>query len=355
MTIPQLEHVSVSGEIAEFKRAVRNGTEFGEFTGHLATWMPDEEPGRFGVPDQFMRGAFEASIRDHKARKDRPIRMQAGHAFGAQGTIGGFPIAEVREDDIGLFVKGEINLEVRQGADIYALMKQGVISDLSIGVIVKEDDLTATVRKILVADIIEGSPVDHPMNRGATVSDVKNTQFANLPVHMPEGYVWNPNEAQHRLDCLLPEQKSQAFLWYRDETHCALPIADVIEGKLCAVPVAVQAATAALHEHLLDGDVPRDDVTGVVRTAEQYLAKMGIASPFTVAEKQFWGVRDVDELDFPGLERMLNQTGAFSKGAARSLASRLRVLDDSPEERKALDRMKADLKAMTDGLKSPSA
>lgn len=351
--IPTQERMSVSGKIGEFKRAVRNGTEIGQFTGHLATWEPDEEPGRMGVPDQFMKGAFTASIQEHKNRNHRQIRMQAGHQFGVTGTIGGFPISEVHEDGIGLRVLGEINIEAgSMGHHIYSLMRQEVITDLSIGVIVEDDNVTPTVRQILRADIIEGSPVDHPMNRGSVITDVKNSAFGNLPVHMPEGYIWNEGEARQRLDGLVTEQKKQAFLWYKDDTQCALPIADVIEGKLCVVPLAVQAAATALKGHLMDGDVPREDVGSVIRTAERYMAKIGMASPFEVEEKQYWGVRDVTDMDSAEFEKMLHATGQFSNGAAKTLSRRVGQFDTGGEERKALAKMNAELKAVADGLKN---
>jgi len=95
-------------------------------------------------------------------------------------TIGGFPIETVKEDERGLFGVGEINLEVQQGAEAYALAKQGIMSDFSIGWEKIEAKTTDGIRQITESEIWEGSLVDEPMNPFAQVTAVKNLDFSEL-------------------------------------------------------------------------------------------------------------------------------------------------------------------------------
>jgi hypothetical protein len=96
-------------------------------------------------------------------------------------TIGGFPIESVKEDARGLFGKGEINLDVQQGREAFALAKQGVMSDFSIGWGLGEGSTTKDgVRSIPEAEIWEGSIVDEPMNPHANITAVKAVDFSTL-------------------------------------------------------------------------------------------------------------------------------------------------------------------------------
>jgi len=162
----ELQRKSFSFDIKEVKQIDREGQKFGVINGLLATFGGDKFD-RGG--DTFLFGAFADSIKEHKERNSRPIRMLFQHR--RDEVIGGFPIAKVIETEKGLFVEGEINLDVQKGREAFALAKQGVITDLSIGFsieskIVNEDDKT-TITK---ATIFEGSLVDEPMDMNATFS-----------------------------------------------------------------------------------------------------------------------------------------------------------------------------------------
>ena len=82
----------------------------------------------------------------------------------------------VKEDQNGLYVKGTLNLEVQDGREAYALIKQGAIKGLSIGYRVKQaayDEKTG-VRTIKQADVLEVSLVTFPANAEAQVTAVKS-------------------------------------------------------------------------------------------------------------------------------------------------------------------------------------
>lgn len=83
---------------------------------------------------------------------------------------------EIYEDDYGLKVKGQFVLEVQRAREIYALMKQGVITDFSFGFRVQEDawDEVAKVRRLKKIAIYEYSPVLVGANDQAILQSVKS-------------------------------------------------------------------------------------------------------------------------------------------------------------------------------------
>ena len=90
---------------------------------------------------------------------------------------------EAREDERGLFVKGELNLGVQAAREKHALMKQakevGGRTGLSIGFQTMneepdKDDIR--IRHLTEIKLLEYSIVTFPMNEEAGVSDVKHRQ-----------------------------------------------------------------------------------------------------------------------------------------------------------------------------------
>jgi HK97 family phage prohead protease len=166
MNIKSLYH---GGHVIETKQNDRNGVPVGIVAGYIATWDVDRGDWS-GIKDKFIPGAFKASIARHK-KAGRQIRLKDTHGR----TVGGFPIDTVKEDATGLYGIGEINLDVQQGKEVFALAKQGVISDFSIGWEPTADmTITSGVREIPKAEIWEGSLVSEPRNPKAVVIEVKS-------------------------------------------------------------------------------------------------------------------------------------------------------------------------------------
>ena len=160
----KIETKQLGGTITETKQEDRNGVPVGLISGYIATWDKDRGD------DKFEKGAFTESIQDHMKRNNRPIRFKDNH----NRTVGGFPISGVFEDDRGLFGTAEVNLDVQQGKELFALVKQGVISDFSIGFSAIDWEIKDGTRIIGKAIVWEGSAVDEPMNMAANIVDVKN-------------------------------------------------------------------------------------------------------------------------------------------------------------------------------------
>lgn len=147
----------------EVKAIADNGT----FSGHASV---------FGELDSYrdivMPGAFKLSLeKDYKA-KGRSVPMLWQH--NAATPIGIY--TTIKEDDIGLFVEGEVNMAVQQGREAHALMKQGALSGLSIGyqTVNSEWDEKEITRKLLQVDLWEVSPVTFPAGDAARINSVKS-------------------------------------------------------------------------------------------------------------------------------------------------------------------------------------
>ncbi len=88
-------------------------------------------------------------------------------------------VASLREDDRGLLVSGELNLDTQSGRDAHAHLSAGDVSGMSFGFRVPrggaraEDDGTVTLTEV---DLLEVSLVSMPANRRARITSVKTMQ-----------------------------------------------------------------------------------------------------------------------------------------------------------------------------------
>ncbi len=276
------EFKNFGGRIKEIKEIERNGEPVGILAGYIATW--DIDRGSFGMRDQFVRGAFSDSIRQHQVQ-DRPIRMKDQHF----NIIGGFPINEVHEDEVGLFGIGEVNLTMERGREIMSLARQGVLTDFSIGFSVTEFTEDEGLRRITKATIWEGSVVDEPMNPKARITSIKG--FHNLPI-APESHEWVYADA-----CKRVEDHKDAEKAFIGDTL----VADVIDGELMIIP-------SALEKLIKSGNHVQD--------IERYYAKMGADSPYDTELREFFTEKDVKDWTPRMIEKVLIKSGMFSRSAS---------------------------------------
>jgi HK97 family phage prohead protease len=284
----------------ETKTAERNGVRVGLVSGYIATWDIDSGLGaRYGIPERIHRGAYAKDL-EKKRAAGKPVQLKFMH----KTVIGGFPIENVIEDDKGLFGRGEVNLEVKEGHDTHALARQGVYSEFSVGHLVKSDRVGTSLRDIYEAEWGEGSIVDHGMNGKASITEVKSQEFAGLPI-APATHIWDSAGAEARVGDLRfsEDDGNRAYL----DQDRKLLFADVIEGRLHAVPQALESIVF---------DVKREGADdGVKRHIERYYAAMSKGSPFE--EKHFYDVEEVKSWTTREFEAALASTGAFSKGAVK--------------------------------------
>lgn len=296
----------VGGHVTETKIKKVRGVEVGEISGYIAAWTVDEGL----IPDKFIRGAFLRSIQEHKNRPnadgtDRQVRFKDHHGR----TVGGFPISGVYEDNVGLYGTAQVNLEVQQGREAFALARQGVLVDFSVGFTAKQRQMINGVRNISDADLNEGSIVDEPMNRQAQIFEVKSMN-KDLPIAAGT-VVWNPSDAERRVcDTSFGEMKG-VTPYIGDYL-----ILDVVDGTLSLVPEAVQFAA----EELKSNTAADPDH---IRQVERLLSRMSLPSPFEEAKRQFFGVDDVKDWTLRDVEQAMVKSGAFSNGAAKMLVKQI--------------------------------
>ena len=119
------------------------------------------------------------------------------------------------------------------------------------------------------------------------------TRFQDLPL-ADRGREWDRDAAEDRVRRWAGAEDSpngryrKAFLWYDGDkpdefTAYKLPIADVVDGELKAVPRAVLAAAQVLEGARSRVKLPAADVGRVKRSVERYYRKMGEEAPFEKA------------------------------------------------------------------------
>lgn len=106
------------------------------------------------------------------------------------------PTLEAREDEIGLYVRGELLKDVQDAKEAYALIKSGAMTDLSFGFRVRESDMNhdTGVLHLKKIDIYEWSPVLVGANPKATITGFKDASGADIKVPA-EAIVPGPEEA----------------------------------------------------------------------------------------------------------------------------------------------------------------
>ena len=145
--------------------------EDGLFEGY-ACLFGKEDLGR----DIIRRGAFMKSL-DRRGVKGVKLLYQhdPSHPVGQWTSI--------KEDAKGLFVRGQLALDVAKARDVHSMMKAGILDGLSIGfrTIRGQTDRKAGVRHLFELDLWEISIVTFPMQPDARISSIK-TDDASLEI-----------------------------------------------------------------------------------------------------------------------------------------------------------------------------
>lgn len=129
----------------------------------------------FNVKDSYddivVKGAFADSLATHSSKGSMPALLWQHDSDEPIGVY-----IEMREDDTGLYVKGQLALKTQRGAEAYELLKMKAISGMSIGFVTREDsyDRVTGVNTLKKLDLWEVSLVTFPANTEARVSGVKS-------------------------------------------------------------------------------------------------------------------------------------------------------------------------------------
>lgn len=121
-----------------------------------------------GAGDSVAPGAFAASLRRRGAGQVRMLYQHFAHA-----PIGVWE--EIREDAVGLYVRGRLVADVEQARDVRALLAEGALNGLSIGFrTVRAKRGAQQTRTLLEIDLWEISVVTFPLLSGSTVTAIGN-------------------------------------------------------------------------------------------------------------------------------------------------------------------------------------
>jgi HK97 family phage prohead protease len=170
--IVEIEYKSFSFKSDSFEESKGNDGNFGIIKGYASTFGNIDLGG-----DIVERGAFVKCLEKY-AREGKNIPMYFQHSH--MDIIGGFDPRKTYEDEKGLyFGEGKINLDVTRGRDVYALAKQKVLCEMSIGYMVNDAEFEPSEdgyinRRLKEVDVKEISVVANPMNPLARMTDVKN-------------------------------------------------------------------------------------------------------------------------------------------------------------------------------------
>lgn len=174
--MPKLSYLEIPFEIK-----AEDISEDGVFSGWGSLF--DQEPDAHR--DLVARGAFMETLA-------KGGRNRTGIMMGWQHNMRDIPPGvwlELREDQKGLFVRGQLDLDTQLGKEVYSIMKLGAKTgmwkfSLSIGydsieqeyqrVRVGENNIEIEVRLLKKVELWEISIVNFPAKIGATVLDVKN-------------------------------------------------------------------------------------------------------------------------------------------------------------------------------------
>jgi HK97 family phage prohead protease len=131
--------------------------EQGHFSGYLSTFNTVDKAG-----DIVMPGAW------HMARSPLPIifRHDRNEIIGE--------VKQWIEDEKGVFIDGELDLNVSKAREVYSLLKRGLLNYLSPGFITRKDSYRSDGKhQIDYGDVYEASITAWPANFEAEITSVK--------------------------------------------------------------------------------------------------------------------------------------------------------------------------------------
>lgn len=254
--------------------------------GYASMWgFPADEHG-----DVVRRGAFRKTILE-KVNK-HGIPLLDSHIYDAAHTIG--TVVKAEEDEIGLKIWAKLSTSPT-ALDIKQKLIEGHIGKLSIGYdVVKESygrdpQTKKPVRFLNELKLFEISVVPIPASDRTKIMQVKSVvPFQDLPL-AGRNDSWDSDAALARvrdwagggmnLADMNWTRYRRAFLWYdrnspQEVGSYKLPIADVMDGRLTAVPRGIFAAAAAVQGARGGVDIPPNDLAGVRSQLDRYYSKM---------------------------------------------------------------------------------
>ena len=163
----EIEYKTFSLELSEVKLKV-NDDEKGVFVGAMASQSKDY------MNDIIAPEAFDATLADYKDNEQN-IQLYYNHQT-MDLPLGIISFKNISQSGKSWNVKGELNLNTQKGKEVYELMKQGALTDLSIGYYATDVDFQGKVRIIKSLQLNEVSVVGKGMNKKAKITSFKSDE-----------------------------------------------------------------------------------------------------------------------------------------------------------------------------------
>uniref|UniRef100_A0A6M3KXC0 Putative prohead protease n=1 Tax=viral metagenome TaxID=1070528 RepID=A0A6M3KXC0_9ZZZZ len=155
--------------------------EEGTFTGYASTFS--DVPDSYG--DIVDPGAFKKTL---KAQKGQIVSLFNHSIMEPIGKP-----TEMAEDEKGLLIKAKLTLGVQRAREVLSLMKDGVITQMSIGYETMKEVYTDGIRHLKEVKLYDVSPVVFAANPEARIVGVKSKQpkeFKSLEDFYESTEVW---------------------------------------------------------------------------------------------------------------------------------------------------------------------
>jgi HK97 family phage prohead protease len=178
----EIEYKTFSLELEEVKLLKIDDDEKGVFIGAMASQAKD-----LGN-DIIAPDAFDNTLAEYRKAKQN-IQLYYNHQT-MDLPIGIISFKNVEQEGKNWNVKGELNLETQKGAEVYALMRQKALTDLSFGYIPIDVDFKGKSRLLKEVKLLEVSVVGKGMNPKAKVGAIKAS----------DNQKDNENEQIHKFD-----------------------------------------------------------------------------------------------------------------------------------------------------------
>lgn len=183
--------VELKATVFEYKFTDDRGEPAGTFEGYGSVFGNEDDNG-----DAMSPKAFDRSLAQYRALGRMPkMLLNHGGLGNPQGPAPGdlIPIGkwnDLSPDTNGLGGKGRlINLDTERGKEIYGAMKEGELSEMSIAYLTRQATPGKKAgeprRTLHSVDLLEMGPVTFPMNRLATIDQVKAAFSYGGPAFQP--------------------------------------------------------------------------------------------------------------------------------------------------------------------------
>lgn len=160
--------MSLDRKQLDFPLAIKALSDAGTFEGYGSIYNVVDAYKEVVAP-----GAFADSLAAYKQAGRMPAMLWQHRQSEPIGVY-----TEVKEDAIGLFVRGQLALKTARGAEAHELMKMGALTGLSIGFVPRVDsyDRVTGITTLSVVDLYEISPVTFPANDPSRITSVKGLE-----------------------------------------------------------------------------------------------------------------------------------------------------------------------------------